>query len=201
MTQPPRRLSPEAAAEVDDLFRKVASDLFSHAVVLAQGRRSEAEDAVQEVFLATARNWHTVRQRSDDGQRAYLFTALRRKFIDKWRKESLHPLAVEREDQVREFGRIITGALDRIDVVNDYTVCLDALVRDRLWSLLKLLPRQQYCVAYLSWEWGWATAMIAEALAIEESTVRAHRTFAARRIKESGIDLRSIGIQPGGEEV
>ena len=51
------RLSREASAQIEALFREMGPKLFGRAYTLSNRNRAKAEDLVQAVFEAAVRNW------------------------------------------------------------------------------------------------------------------------------------------------
>jgi RNA polymerase sigma-70 factor, ECF subfamily len=163
---------PDPERAIDSLFRTESPALFRHACVITQGDRSAADDLVQDTFLAAIREWATLAARTGQGQRSWLYTVLRNKGIDRWRREWRH--VPEPFD-----GMLATIAAD------DDVACqaLSSIAVDRLWEEMQKMPVAQYRVALLSWWYGWPTKRIAAELEIAPSTVRVHRHRAARMLR------------------
>ena len=147
--------------------------------------RSDAEDLVQEVFLAAAINWDTVNGLGDENRRRWLFGVLLHKAVDRWRTEQrtlLDPLILDRE--------LTSQTIDG----DPATLALSSICVEQIWKEMKIMPPAQYRVAYLSWACDWTTRKISDALGITESTVRVHRHNAVKA-------LHSLVVSPIHDDV
>jgi RNA polymerase sigma-70 factor (ECF subfamily) len=127
-----------------------------------QGDRSQADDLVQDCFHAAACSWSRLSSLSLAGQRAWLFTVVRNKSVDRFRAD-------------RRLELVGQDDVDEPDLAEDVEeVVLSRIALDRCWKLIKTMPPIQHRVAILRWEWDLSTGDIGQMLGIAQSTVRGH---------------------------
>lgn len=124
-----------------------------------------AEDAVQDAFVATHRNWASIR---DTGRAvSYLQTAV----VNACRSAARHNVVVDRH-HVREAGS--ADALGRASADSAETQVLYAAEHDRMIARLRGLPPRQREVLVLRYYEDLSEAQIAAALDISAGSVKAH---------------------------
>ncbi|REF00793.1 RNA polymerase sigma factor [Thermomonospora umbrina] len=156
------RIPPEHADEVGKLYLQVAPALFGYACTLPQVDRARAEDLVQMAFQEAAVCWVRLAALDVEGRRRWLFTVLRNKAIDEWR----------RNGRVRPHAD--PAAYGGHPAAEPFTQVLSALVLQRCWSAIERMPPIRQRVAFLRWNEEWSTAEIADWLGIASATVRGH---------------------------
>ena len=67
-------------------FEAHSRQVFSYACVRTYGDRERAADLVQDTFEAAARNWRTLRNRTEEEQRAWLLKTLSNKAVSEFRR-------------------------------------------------------------------------------------------------------------------
>lgn len=142
-----------ADARYTDLVRRRGGELIRLAAMLT-GNRLDAEDAVQEAFIAVAHSWPTRLFGSEASAFAYLRTAVVRKSIDGLRRR-------RPSEEVPELAVDDRGLLQ--------------FEEDRaFFSRLQLLPQQQRSVLVLRYYLDLDDRHIAEVLGISRATVRSN---------------------------
>jgi RNA polymerase sigma-70 factor, ECF subfamily len=169
MSQP--RIPLQLAAEVAQLYVDESAAVFRYALYLTHGDQEEAENLVQETFQEAARKWAKLRMLSREAQRAWLFTVVKNKAIDRWRVARRHHLVSD----VPEHGSAPSAE----------QVALSRLALDRCWEVISKMSPMQQRVAYLFWHEGWTTREIAEELGITPDTVRVHRKNARDELADA----------------
>lgn len=127
--------------------------------------QGSAEDAVQDAFVATHRNWRSIRQTG--GAVGYLQTAV----VNTCRSVQRHRVVVDRQ-RARD-----TGAADlpgRRSADSAETQVLHAAERGAMIEALRELPARQREVLVLRYYADLSEAQIAEALGIAAGSVKAH---------------------------
>jgi RNA polymerase sigma factor (sigma-70 family) len=183
------RISQDRAEEVAELYRAEASGLFNRALVLTQADRRAAEDLVQQVFEASIKSWSSVGPRRDEDRRRWLFVVLRRRAIDRWRKDGRTLLEPD----------LLDAALETRITDDDETsiLALSSVAIDQVWKAMKIMPPARYRVAYLAWQCGWTDPAIARFFGIAQSTVRAHRRDAAHQLRSLIVPLIDLDADDG----
>lgn len=156
-----RRIPENNADEIALLFVAVAAELRRFASKLAQGDYASADDLVQEVFHDAAFQWESLRNCDIDRQRAWLFSVLKNKSIDRWKADQRVNVSLD----------LAPPHSDRDDTHNK---ALNAIILERCWMTISKMPAIRHRVAYLRWHDDWSTAEIACLLGIDQSTVRGH---------------------------
>ncbi|HEX5967090.1 MAG TPA: SigE family RNA polymerase sigma factor [Intrasporangium sp.] len=127
--------------------------------------QAAAEDSVQDAFVATHRNWRSIRQTG--GAVGYLQTAV----VNTCRSVQRHQVVVDRQ-RARD-----AGAADlpgRRSDASAETEALHAAERSAMIDALRGLPARQREVLVLRYYADLSEAQIAEALGIAPGSVKAH---------------------------
>ena len=124
-----------------------------------------AEDAVQDAFVATHRNWRSIRQTG--GAVGYLHTAV----VNTCRSVQRHQVVVDRQ-RARDAGA--ADLPDRRSADSAETQVLRAADRGSMIEALRGLPARQREVLVLRYYADLSEAQIAEALGIAPGSVKAH---------------------------
>ena len=133
------------------------------------GRREDAEDIVQEVFVALVRAGNTLGH--VDNLPAYLFTALRR-------------AATRRA--VRQKREPVTSNSDPLDVISEVDLPQNENPRsERLDRALQALPDQQREVVTLKLEGELTFAEIGRVLGVSSNTVASRYRYALEKLRAS----------------
>jgi RNA polymerase sigma factor (sigma-70 family) len=184
-----RRISEGIAAEITQLFLGTAAELHAYACTLPNVDRHTADDLVQEAFQAAALAWEKLANRDTDGRRRWLFTVIRNKTIDQWRKERNSVLSPD-----------LPEAPSAIDATADSVLSATALAK--CWAAVQEMPAVRKKVAFLRWSEEWTSAEIAAWLGISQATVRGHLKVARDELMiRVGADVPFIGdpqIDEGG---
>jgi RNA polymerase sigma factor (sigma-70 family) len=171
------------ADELAACFGAHAGSLFGYACVLARGDRALADDLVQAVFEAAARDWATVGCLAEGQRLAWLRTTAANIAVSGFRRE-----AAWRDRLPRIEARYRTAEVDLP------AQAFTSIVLERCWKIIKDMPGQQHAVAALRWQQGMKPTEIAAALGMAESTVSVHLTRARRRlIAQLGPDYPFAG--------
>ena len=133
------------------------------------GRQEDAEDAVQEVFVALVR--YQVKLEEVEDMTAYLFTALRRAAARLAKSRAKKPTASD--DVVRQLA-------DRSD--HDDT---SAIHGERLERALGALPREQREVVALKIDGELTFAQISQATGVSLNTVASRYRYALGKLRAS----------------
>jgi RNA polymerase sigma factor (sigma-70 family) len=145
------------------LYRATAPSLFIRARLLAQGDRQQAEDLVQDAFVAALHSWGKVGILRPEGQQRWLFAVLLNKAVDTWRK----------------IGRIdVTNTFDDLHrpgfADETYTQAACSMAWQRAFEIIQQMPPMRHHVVCLRWIAGWSVAEISIELGIQRATVRVH---------------------------
>lgn len=156
------RIPPEIAAEVGELFDQTAADLFVFArTLLRDVDRGYAEDLVQTTFQEAALSWEQLATRDHEGRRRWLFTVLRNKAIDSWRRNKRQQPWADPPDRA-----------DPAAAPGHQALCRIALLK--CWAAIAQMPATRREVARLRWYREWKTQEIADHIGIAQTTVRGH---------------------------
>jgi RNA polymerase sigma-70 factor (ECF subfamily) len=145
------------------LYRATAASLFIRARLLAQGDRQQAEDLVQDTFVAALLGWDKVGELRPQAQQRWLFAVLVNKAVDTWRR----------------IGRIeVTDTFDGLDepgaADETYTRAACSMAWQRAFEIIQQMPPMRHHVVCLRWIAGWSAAEISIELRIQQATVRVH---------------------------
>jgi RNA polymerase sigma-70 factor (ECF subfamily) len=184
-----RRVSEEISAEITQLFLKTAADLHAYARTLPGVEEHAADDLVQEAFKAAAVKWGDLARRDTEGQRCWLFTVVRYKAIDQWRRNrKCVPIP-----EPPEVPSAVDTTADRV---------ISVMALKKCWSVVRAMPPVRQQVAYLRWGEDWTSEDIATLLGVEQSTVRGHLKKALDELRDqAGVDvpfIRDPEIDEGG---
>lgn len=163
------RLTTEQCDELIELFAHAAPALARYARQLRRSVGCEADDLVQITFHEAARAWHTLGQRTPEERMKWLYTVLRNKAVDEWRK-------TWRVDPTPDDPR--TGSTpDPAEVAEQSEVLAQC------WAHIGRMSRMRQQVAFLAWQKEWRTNEIAAHLGIAPSTVRGHLHAVRKRLR------------------
>lgn len=170
-------LSPGEEHAFDELFRRHAPSVFLFALKHFQGNRADAEEIVQQVFLAV---WQQYRRafdgRSDRDALRLIMTIAGRRVIDAWRASRSAPQPDEEIDRLAHRLGHLQGPAVQV---------LDADTVKRFWGVLSgTLPPTQYRIAVLAWEMGLSDTDIGRTLGLTVATVYTHKSRARRTIEQ-----------------
>ena len=129
------------AGELAGCFAAHAGSLFGYACVLARGDRALADDLVQAVFEAAARDWATVGCLAEGQRLAWLRTTVANIAVSGFRRE-----AAWRDRLPRIEARYRAAEVDLP------AQAFTASVREWCWKIIKDMPGQQHAVAALRWQ-------------------------------------------------
>ena len=181
------RICTRDAGELAECFAAHAGWLFGYACVLTRGERALAEDLVQAVFEAAARDWATVRCLAEAQRQKWLRTTVTHIAVSGFRRE-----VAWRDRLPRIEARYRPVPADPPEQA------FASIVVERCWKIIKDMPLQRHAVAVLRWQLGMNQAEIAAALGIAEKTVSVHLTRARRRlIAQLGPDYPFAGDDGG----
>jgi RNA polymerase sigma-70 factor (ECF subfamily) len=157
------------------LYDRFAGRMFRTAFRML-GSREDAEDVVQDVFLAAVRS----RQRLADVQdlTAYLFTALHRaagRFAQ--RRKGLQPWPAATDEAAAPVERVAS----------------DNSQWERLQQAIRSLPDEQREVVTLKIDGELTFAQIAEVVGVGVSTAASRYQYALKKLKASLITVRNTG--------
>jgi len=145
------------------LYRATAPSMFIRARLLAQGDRQQAEDLVQDAFVAALRSWDKVGVLRPEAQQRWLFTVLVNKAVDTWRR-------IGRIDVIDTFDDLDQpGAADET-----YTRAACSMAWQRAYEIIQQMPPMRHHVVCLRWIAGWSAAEISNEFGIRQVTVRVH---------------------------
>jgi RNA polymerase sigma-70 factor (ECF subfamily) len=165
------------AAALGALLERYRPRLLASALRLV-GYRADAEDAVQETFLAAMRHVGTVRDPATIG--AWLHTVLRRACLQQRRRQRAEHLT----DSPPDFADDSPGPEDRIEQLE---------LRDWIWASLHQLPEALRVTALLRYFGSYTSyAELAAILGIPIGTVRSRLSEA--RLKLADALLASAGL-------
>jgi RNA polymerase sigma-70 factor, ECF subfamily len=171
--RPSRRSEPRA---FEELLAEHLDALYRTALRLCRGRKSDAEDLLQDAMLRAFERFGELR---DPGAiKAWLFTILTRTNLNRIRTQRRRAEMLASDLDEREFEEALAswrGAEAPDELVDT------ALVRERLAAAVEGLDEQLRAVLWLSDVEGFRQREVAEMLGIPEGTV-ASRLFRARRI-------------------
>ncbi|MGW3124678.1 RNA polymerase sigma factor [Streptomyces sp. NPDC001107] len=185
-----RRISKQTADEVSQLWDYEAMPLLRYAMVLTGGAQPAAEDLVQRVFMAVAKQWAALtaasvfcmaRKGEAGRHRAWLRRVCRNLWIDDLRRaQRLSRLDAELARQYTSPPR------DPADVI----LARDTL--ERCWMVIRGFPERRRQVALLYFVEQRSTAQISILLGIEPSGVRKHIALARAALRHAVSRPRPI---------
>lgn len=172
------RLASGEAAAWGELYDRFGERLYRAATRLC-GRSSDAEDVVQELFVALVRARERLRQ--VDQLTAYLFTGLRRQVIDHARRraatvEGRVAAAVGGPQSLDDAAAVLASIASEAERSDD--------VRERLDAALSRLPGEQREVVVMKIDGELTFAQIAEVLDISPNTAASRYRYALEKLKE-----------------
>ncbi|WP_216893416.1 RNA polymerase sigma factor [Nocardia alni] len=182
-------------AHIEALYRQYAPAVYRLAFLGLRGDANEANDVVQQVFVAVCEQYDThFRNHSADRQGRLITTMTKRRVIDCYR----------RAHRSRE---ILCGELAELDrptsVLSEFPHAVersDRITEDpqlkQLWDVLtRDLTGTEYRVAFMTWELDMTPADIAKTLNTTSNAVCTHRSHAKRKIREA----HDIGHKGGAD--
>jgi RNA polymerase sigma factor (sigma-70 family) len=167
--------------EVEDLLRPLAPHVLG-ALVRRYGHFDAAEDAVQEALLAAAVQWPE--QGVPESPRGWLITVASRRLADQARGEQARRQREDRAAALIPADELLAPAPEDEPEDGDDTLTLLFLCCHPALS-----PASQTALT-LRAVGGLATAQIARAFLVPETTMRQRISRAKQQIKESGIPFR-----------
>lgn len=152
------------------LYRLFGERLFRTALTLV-GNSSDAEDVVQEVFVALVRSRSGLRQVNNLA--AYLFAALR------------HAAGRLLERRAREPNKSFDVVAIPVTADRSSSSAVDQLAERRVWmrKALERLPVEQREIIALKIDGGLTFAEIAEVLCISPNTVASRYRYALEKLR------------------
>jgi RNA polymerase sigma factor (sigma-70 family) len=169
------------ATEAEDLLRQLAPQVLG-AVVRRYGHFDTAEDATQEALLAAATQWP--REGIPDNPRGWLITVASRRLTDLLRSEQARQ---RREETVARWtlpDQWVVPPADRPAADSDDTLILLFLCCHPALSVASQIALTLRAVG------GLATAEVARAFLVPESTMTRRISRAKRQIAGSGVPFR-----------
>jgi RNA polymerase sigma-70 factor (ECF subfamily) len=158
----------ESLATIYDLYAGIAYGMALHAL----GNSVEAEDAVQDAFLALWRQ--ADRLDASRGIRSYLLTIVHNKCVDRLRKRSRRPEAVLDLD-----APIASGAAGPEDTLTQ----LDE--RQTVRNALVSLPQEQRRTVEMAYFGGFTLAEVATRMEVPLGTVKSRLRLAMGHLRRS----------------
>jgi RNA polymerase sigma factor (sigma-70 family) len=186
--KPVRPTEPRA---FEELVAEHLDALYRTALRLCRGRKSDAEDVLQDALLRAFERFGEVRDPATT--RAWLFTILTRTNLNRLRSERRRAELFASDLDEHEFEEALASW--RSAEVPDELVH-KALLRERLTQALDALDDKLRPVVWLSDVERFRQREVAEMLEIPEGTV-ASRLFRARRILRDALFQREPEISAG----
>ncbi|MCB9856145.1 MAG: RNA polymerase sigma factor [Phycisphaerales bacterium] len=183
-----------AAAALQRLVDEYGGLLFNLAFRFC-GRREEAEDLVQEVFLQAFRAWDTFR--GDANEKTWLFKIAARSCQRLHRKRAGEPADIESLDDLLPFGQPLIATIpSELDDASQLQIRKEA--GERVEREIAALPEDFRVPLLLKEIVGLSVSEIAQILGMEEATVRSrvHRARLKLRSAIDGVIPRSAGVAP-----
>ncbi|MFJ8932118.1 RNA polymerase sigma factor [Streptomyces sp. NPDC102364] len=162
------------AAQVSALWKREAVHLLRYAMVRTGGNKSEAEDLVQQTFMAAFEQWKDLACRNESGQRGWLRRVCKNKWIDQIRREVLGEHTLPELD--RYYGRSEPDPEAVIIAREDLDDC---------WQVIRQLSPRRRQVALLHFVDQLPAMAIAELLHISPEGVRKHIAKARKALREA----------------
>lgn len=178
-----RRISEQTAHEVSRLWDCEAVPLLRYAMVLTGGAQPAAEDLVQRVFMAVARQWEEL-SASHENRGARTMPVGRYR---PWLRRVCRNLWIDDIRQTQRSNRLDAdlahnGAVSPPDPA-DVVLARDAL--ERCWAVIRSFPERRRQVALLYFVEQRTTTQISELLGIEPSGVRKHVALARAALRHT----------------
>lgn len=195
MTRPSRG---EIKSAVSVLYIKHAKRIRAHACKAFLGDLTEADEVVQETFLAAYRQFERdLGGKYAEEQAAWLTGVANHKILDRFAQRRL-------ETPSEDVAEVIDGPGDLS--VDPVARMVNREMSEKLWQTIsERLTDGEYRVAFMSFELEMEDAAIASCLRTTATVIRTHRCRAKQKIKEAiatGIifpdDPRAV---EGGAEV
>jgi RNA polymerase sigma factor (sigma-70 family) len=177
------RISPHHAEELAKCFAAHAGGLFGFACVIARGDRALAEDLVQAAFEAAGLAWLELHNLAEEQRRGWLRRTLANIAVDGFRREGAF-----RDRLARIELRYRKNPADPSEQA------FSSIALERCWRIIRGMPKRQYSVALLRWQFDMKEADIAAILDMSEKTVSTHLHRVRRKlIAQLGPDHPFIG--------
>jgi RNA polymerase sigma-70 factor (ECF subfamily) len=180
-----RSSRPSEPRAFEELLAEHLDALYRTALRLCRGRKSDAEDLLQDAMLRAFERFGELRDPT--AMRAWLFTILTRTNLNRIRAQRRRAETLASDLDEREFEEAL-ASWRNADAPDEVVHTL--LVRDRLAAALDGLDDQLRPVVWLSDVERFRQREVAEMLNIPEGTV-ASRLFRARRLLRDALRQRT----------
>ncbi|KAA8877313.1 sigma-70 family RNA polymerase sigma factor [Nocardia colli] len=177
-------MGPDATEPVEKLFRQHSAAVYRYGYKAFRGDAGQAEDLVQQVFLAVVEQYRRdFRGRSEQHILQLIMKIAVRRVIDARRRQTTSAgVGFTALDDAVLSAPAPPGAVGTDPA--EQVVSLDT-VRRFWFAISRELTDTEYQVALLAWELQWPDEEIAETLQVTVSTVYSHKSRARRKIRES----------------
>jgi RNA polymerase sigma factor (sigma-70 family) len=163
-------------------YRSAAERVFLFTLSMC-ANASDAEDATQEAFIGTYRNWSTLKHSDDSERMAYTFRAARNQIVTRYRF-------------LRRVSELHEKLMRRCPV--KFAHVEEEALRDDAVRAIRRLPEQQRAVALLLWIEEMTVSEVAAVLQISDKTVRTHRDRARQKLAPEFMgETRSLQAEAG----
>lgn len=166
----------EALPQMDAVFR--------FALRLAQGRKEEAEDLLQETFLYAYRAWDTYTPGTNC--RAWLFTICRNRFLRREQRRVRHPEVPASEIDADVEALAATAVFSEVASADPERTFFDSFLDEEVVRAVDALPEPFHEAVVLSDLEGLTYAEMAEVLDVPVGTVKS-RLFRGRRLLQQAL--------------
>lgn len=179
----PARAQPEKAGFSDEALPHM-DVVYRFALRLCQGRRSEADDLLQETYLRAYQSWHTYQRGSEC--RSWLFTICRNEFLKKVQRGQRRPEVLSSEVDADVESLAATAVFSAVSHMDPEREFFEAFVDEEVMAAIDRLSDPFREALVLSDLEGMGYQQIGEILEIPTGTVKS-RIFRARRILQESL--------------
>jgi RNA polymerase sigma-70 factor, ECF subfamily len=172
-----------SADESFENFYRATSRKIALNARLSYDNPDDIDDAVQDAFTATYRDWRRVSRFDDDGRQWYVMRAVMNKLHSQARRWKIHRRALD------HLGHRDVETLLHVE---------EAALASEAIRAIRNLPQRQRVIAVMHWVNGVPLVDIASALGISASAARTHLARARTTlVKELGEQAPGLGLRAG----
>ncbi|MEX2583291.1 MAG: sigma-70 family RNA polymerase sigma factor [Gemmatimonadota bacterium] len=158
--------------------------VYRFALRLCQGRRSEADDLLQQTFMRAYQSWHTYQRGTEC--RSWLFTICRNEFLKTVGKRNRTPEVLTSEVDADVESLAATAVFTAVSHVDPEKEFFDSFVDEEVIQAVDRIPDPFREALVLSDLEGMTYPQISEILRIPSGTVKS-RIFRGRRMLQESL--------------
>ncbi|MEX2584073.1 MAG: sigma-70 family RNA polymerase sigma factor [Gemmatimonadota bacterium] len=158
--------------------------VYRFALRLCQGRRSEADDLLQETFMRAFQSWHTYQRGTEC--RSWLFTICRNEFLKRVNRGKRKPEVLTSDVDADVESLAATAIFSAVSHVDPEKEFFDSFMDEEVMAAVDRIPDPFREALVLSDLEGMAYPQICEVLGIPAGTVKS-RIYRARRMLQESL--------------